>query len=111
MSLTIVESLPGENQMKKLVFIGLVLVSTAAGCGHGWLPFRGAMCRQNCVGGMPANNGCQDCNSGYAGYEGYEGGQVIDGGYGSPMVPEQYCGSVAPQTNVAPPMTGIPGRQ
>jgi hypothetical protein len=105
MSLTIVENLPGEKEMKKLVLIGLVIVSTAAGCGRGWLPFRGAPCNSNCVHATPAYDGCQDCTSGHAGYEGYEGGQ-----YGGGIVSEQpyYGGPAVPGTNIAPPMTGLP---
>lgn len=107
MSLTIVENLPGEKEMKKLVLIGLVLVTTSAGCGHGWLPFRpfrGATCRGNCVEGTPAYSGCQDCAPGYSGYENYEGETVVDGGI---VTGQQYLG--VPQSNVAPPMSSIPG--
>jgi hypothetical protein len=100
MSLTIVENLPGEKEMKKLVLIGLVIVSTAAGCGRGWLPFRGAMCHGNCVNATPAYDGCQDCTSGQARYEGYEGGIISEQPY--------LGGSAIPGTNMAPPMTGIP---
>jgi hypothetical protein len=91
--------------MKKLVLLGLVLVSAGTGCGHGWLPFRGAMCRNNCVGSAPAYNGCDDCATGQAGYESYQGEQ---GGYdmGATGTAPYYPPNVTPQPNTMPIQPG-----
>ncbi len=71
--------------MKRTALVGLLLV-TATGCGHGWLPFRpfrGAPCR---LGGTcmapagPIATNCDNCGE-VAGYSNYEGsvseGEVI----------------------------------
>lgn len=92
--------------MKKLVLIGLVLSSTAVGCGHGWLPFRGAKCRGECIGAAPINNDCQGCVGGYSNYENYPVEQVVDGGIGQPYLGGQVIGQGVPTVNQVP-MTGI----
>lgn len=71
--------------MKKLGFLGVVILG-CAGCGHGWLPFRpfkGAMCRDNCV----EHAHCDGC--GAAGYPSYATEGVVSDSYigGAPLPP------------------------
>ncbi len=86
--------------MKKLGLIGLVVLSLT-GCGHGWMPFRpfrGAVCRDNCVE-HAHHDGCSGC-AGYSSYEGEVG------------MPEPYYGpgSAAPPMNNQPMSNLQPGR-
>lgn len=73
--------------MKKLTLLSLIVLS-ATGCGHGWLPFRqsrGATCLGNapCVGSLPPapSSGCEGCPTA-AGFPDYSG-EVVEGVVGS----------------------------
>ncbi len=86
--------------MKKLGLIGLVALGLT-GCGHGWMPFRpfrGAVCRDNCVE-HAHTDGCSGC-AGYSSYEGEVG------------MPEPYYGpgSATPPMNNQPMSNLQPGR-
>lgn len=104
MNLTIVEDVAKETVMKKLGLIGLVIL-TAAGCGHGWLPFRpfrGAPCGASCMDSSAPVYSAEGC-TGCAGYPSYEGEQVI-GEYNSPAVGSGYYNT--PSTTMGPITSG-----
>jgi len=101
--------------MKRLT-LGLLML-TATGCGHGWLPFRnfrGALCRSEapCLGAPPAapKAYCDGCPTS-AGYPSYNGsvieGVEIGGGignYGGEVIHEGPIGSsFQGRVNPAPP--------
>ena len=94
--LSIAETFPRGEKMKRIAFVGLLIVMTT-GCGRGWLPtyWNGAPCN-GCS--LPApihtNNGCNSCadgavNLGYAPYEGEVIGTGVDGYYDGQVISER----------------------